>query len=293
MIETRDLWFSYGEREVLKGVNFKAKRGEVTIIMGRNGAGKTTLLLHLNGLLKPKKGEVMLDGIKVNYDKRSIFELRKKVAIVFQNPEDQIIAPTVWEEVAFGPANAGLSLENVEKALKLVGLEGYERRLCSQLSGGEKKKLSVADAIAMHSDFLILDEPTSGLDQPGFEAIVELVLKLKGLGKGIIIATHDFELAERVGDRFYYLEGGEIVYEGEKLNYEIAKKIGIRCYARTLLISNSEISAEIAVKLNGSQSELLKVIAEAILKACEGKRIALQLSDEALKKLKEVAGGER
>ncbi|MEM2272421.1 MAG: ATP-binding cassette domain-containing protein, partial [Archaeoglobaceae archaeon] len=175
MIETIDLWFSYADREVLKGVNFRAKRGEVTVLMGKNGAGKTTLLLHLNGLLKPKKGEVRIDGSKIEYNKKSLLELRKRVSIVFQNPDEQIIAPTVWQEVAFGPANAGIALEKVEEALKLVGLEGYEKRLCSQLSGGEKKRLSIADAIAMDPEFVILDEPTAGLDQLGFDAIVELI----------------------------------------------------------------------------------------------------------------------
>ncbi|MEM4156517.1 MAG: ATP-binding cassette domain-containing protein, partial [Archaeoglobaceae archaeon] len=141
MIETIDLWFSYADREVLKGVNFRAKRGEVTVLMGKNGAGKTTLLLHLNGLLKPKKGEVILDGSKIEYNKKSLLELRKRVSIVFQNPDEQIIAPTVWQEVAFGPANAGIALEKVEEALKLVGLEGYEKRCCSQLSGEGTKRL--------------------------------------------------------------------------------------------------------------------------------------------------------
>lgn len=292
MIETNDLWFSYGDREVLKGVNFKAKQSEVTVIMGRNGAGKTTLLLHLNGLLKPKKGEVRLNGTKVEYDKKSLFELRKRVALVFQNPDDQIIAPTVWEEVAFGPMNAGLSLENVEKALKLVGLEGYEDRLCGQLSGGEKKRLSIADAIAMDPDFVILDEPTAGLDQLGFDSTVELILRLKKLGKGVVVATHDFELAERVGDRFYYLESGKIVYEGNRTNYELAKKLGIRSYGGKIIISsNAERSGELTFRLNwNSRDELAEKILEAILKAYNGKDVVLVFEDGFIEKVRRALG---
>ncbi|MEM1577120.1 MAG: ABC transporter ATP-binding protein [Archaeoglobaceae archaeon] len=294
MIETINLWFSYADREVLKGVNFRAKRGEVTVLMGKNGAGKTTLLLHLNGLLKPKKGEVRIDGSKIEYNKKSLLELRKRVSIVFQNPDEQIIAPTVWQEVAFGPANAGIALEKVEEALKLVGLEGYEKRLCSQLSGGEKKRLSIADAIAMDPEFVILDEPTAGLDQLGFDAIVELIEKLRNAGKGIIIATHDFDLAKRVGDRFYYLEDGRIVYEGESLNFELARKIGIRTFGfgKLIISENEKIGSNFVVNLNGNapNMEKIKKLLEAILKASEGHCVVVNFENGSLEKLKELLG---
>ncbi|MDI9610815.1 MAG: ATP-binding cassette domain-containing protein [Archaeoglobales archaeon] len=294
MIETIDLWFSYADREVLKGVNFRAKRGEVTVLMGKNGAGKTTLLLHLNGLLKPKKGEVRIDGSKIEYNKKSLLELRKRVSIVFQNPDEQIIAPTVWQEVAFGPANVGIALEKVEEALKLVGLEGYEKRLCSQLSGGEKKRLSIADAIAMDPEFVILDEPTAGLDQLGFDAIVELIEKLRNAGKGIIIATHDFDLAKRVGDRFYYLEDGRIVYEGESLNFELARKIGIRTFGfgKLIISENEKIDSNFVVNLNGNapNMEKIKKLLEAILKASEGHCVVVNFENGSLEKLKELLG---
>lgn len=292
MIETRDLWFSYGDREVLRGVNFRARRSEVTVVMGRNGAGKTTLLLHLNGLLRPKRGEVRLNGNRIEYDKKSLFELRKKVAIVFQNPEDQIIAPTVWEEVAFGPANAGLSLENVKDALKLVGLEGYESRLCSQLSGGEKKRLSIADAIAMDPEFVILDEPTAGLDQNGFDMIVELILTLRNLGKGVVIATHDFELASRVGDRFYYLDAGRVVYEGGRISYGLAKKLGIRGQAGMILISNgSEAPTWEVINLNGTSAEIIEKAMEAILKACSGESVLIRVGEGFVERAKKLLEG--
>ncbi|MCS7130354.1 MAG: ATP-binding cassette domain-containing protein [Archaeoglobaceae archaeon] len=295
MIETIDLWFSYGDREVLKGVNFKAVREKVTVLMGKNGAGKTTLLMHLNGLLKPKKGEVRFDGKKIDYSKKSLLELRKKVSIVFQNPDEQIVAPTVWQEVAFGPANAGMGFEKIGEALKLVGLEGYERRLCSQLSGGEKKKLSIADAIAMDPEFIVLDEPTAGLDQPGFDAIVKLIKKLRNDGKGVIIATHDFDLAKKVGDRFYYLDGGRIVYEGDQLNFELARKIGIRTYGfGELVISNENgKSGDLIFVLNeDSPKEIFDRVLNAILKASEGHRVILNFKNNCLEKIKELINSE-
>jgi len=292
MIETRDIWFSYGEMEVLKGLNFMAKRSEVTVVMGRNGAGKTTLLLHLNGLLRPKKGEVRFNGVRVSYDKKTLFELRKKVALVFQNPDDQIIAPTVWEEVAFGPANAGLNRENAMRALKLVGLEGYEERLCSQLSGGEKKRLSIADAIAMDPDFVVMDEPTAGLDQQGFDSIVELILMLRDLGKGVVIATHDLELATKVGDRFYYLDAGRIVYEGESIDYSLAKRLGIRGFAGMVIISSTtESYAEQIVNFNGnSESEILEKTLKAVLKAYSGGRVLLRTDEGFIEGIRRILG---
>jgi cobalt/nickel transport system ATP-binding protein len=293
MIETRDIWFSYGNREVLKGLNFMARQSEVTVVMGKNGAGKTTLLLHLNGLLRPKKGEVRLNGVRVSYDKRALFELRKKVALVFQNPDDQIIAPTVWEEVAFGPANAGLNLENAKRALKLVGLEGYEERLCSQLSGGEKKRLSIADAIAMDPDFVVMDEPTAGLDQPGFDSIVELILMLRELGKGVVIATHDLELATKVGDRFYYLDAGKVVYEGESIDYRLAKRLGIRGFAGMIMIaSTTDTSVEQIVNFNGdSEHEILEKTLKAVLKAYRGESVLLKTGEGFIEGIRRILEG--
>ena len=238
MIETIDLWFSYRDRDVLKGVNFRAERGEVTVLLGRNGAGKTTLLMHLNGLLKPKRGEVRVDGKRVEYSKKGLMELRKKVAFVFQNPDDQIISPTVWQEVAFGPMNAGIYNEKVIKeALKAMGLEGYENRLCNTLSGGEKKRLTIASVLAMNPDYIIMDEPTAGLDGFGFRDMVKIVRRLRNEGKSLIISTHDLDFAMEVADKFVILDDGRIVFEGEQLDFELAEKCGIRCgYIRNLTI---------------------------------------------------------
>ncbi len=229
MIETRDLWFSYGGRAVLRGVDFKARKGEVTVLLGRNGAGKTTLLLHLNGLLKPERGEIWVDGEKVEYTKKGLVKLRKKVGFVFQNPDDQIIAPTVWQEVAFGPKNIGIDDEDVvRRALKLMNLEGYENRLCNQLSGGEKKRVTIASILSMNPDYIIMDEPTAGLDGVGLRSTIEIVEMLKREGKSLIISTHDIDFALAVADRFVILDGGRIIFEDTQLDFELAEACGLR-----------------------------------------------------------------
>ncbi|MEM0350502.1 MAG: ATP-binding cassette domain-containing protein, partial [Archaeoglobaceae archaeon] len=222
------LWFRYGKEYVLKGVSFKAEKG-VTIIMGRNGSGKTTLLLNIIGILKPERGEIIVEGEKVKFDKKSLDELRKKVTLVFQNPDDQIIAPTVWQEVAFGAKNAGKDFKKLtKKALELCDLSEFERAPCSILSGGMKKLLTIASAIAMDPKIILLDEPTAGLDGISFKKLVNIIENLKDSGKVLIIATHDYDLARAVGDKFVFLNEGRVIYEGREIRKDIARKIGVR-----------------------------------------------------------------
>ncbi|MEM0203710.1 MAG: ATP-binding cassette domain-containing protein [Archaeoglobaceae archaeon] len=226
MLEVRDLWFRYDKEYVLKGVSFKADG--VTILMGRNGSGKTTLLLNIIGVLKPERGEIRIKGEKISYGKKDLKELRKKVAFVFQNSDDQIIAPTVWQEVAFGAINAGKDLELAREALKFCGLEGFESYPCSTLSGGQKRLLTIASAIAMDPELILMDEPTAGLDGVAFENFVQIVRKLRKKGKSFLISTHDYDLAKAIGDHFVLLNDGKVVYEGEELRKELAKRIGVR-----------------------------------------------------------------
>ncbi len=287
MIQAVKLRFSYRDREVLNGIDFIAEKGKVTVLMGRNGAGKTTLLKHFNGLLKPSSGKVLIDGEEVKYDRKSLLKVRKKVFYVFQNPDDQILSPTVWQDVAFGPRNLGLSGNDLEKvvkdALKAVGLEGYEKRLCSTLSGGEKRKLAIASALAMNSDYYIMDEPSANVDGDGFEMIVETVEKLRSDGKGVVVSTHDLDLAKAVGDRFYFMENGRIVWSGEKFNYRIARKLGIRTFAFGKVILSDQVNhavkkVDYVAVQNGDASieRSFRIISgnavfeRAVLKAIEG-----------------------
>ncbi|AEC52391.1 ABC-type cobalt transport system, ATPase component [Pyrococcus sp. NA2] len=181
MIRIINLHFSYqnSDKEVLKGVNLEIKKGEIFGILGPNGAGKSTLLLHLNGLLKPKKGRVEVNGIDPSKNPK---EVRKIVGIVFQDPNDQLFCPTVFEDVAFGPYNLGLrgnELKNrVLWALDKVGMRDYIWKETKNLSFGEKKRIAIATVVAMKPEILILDEPFANLDFKAKTLVRNLILEL-------------------------------------------------------------------------------------------------------------------
>jgi cobalt/nickel transport system ATP-binding protein len=218
ILEARDIRYRYPHgMEAIRGISFHVRRGEKVALVGPNGAGKSTLLLMFNGMLRPDSGVLLFDNRPIRYDSGSLRELRRRVGFVFQNPDRQIIAPTVYQDVAFGPTNLGLPDEKVrlavEAALRNVGLSGFERRPPHQLSSGEKKRVAIAGVLAMDPDLLVLDEPTSNLDPAGSEDIMELLEELKGDGKTLFISTHDVELAYPWADRVILLRGGEILQE--------------------------------------------------------------------------------
>lgn len=230
-IETRDLSFAYGEAPVLEGVDFRADRGEVTVLLGRNGAGKSTLLRQFNGLLEPDSGVVYVDGERVEYDGEGLRSLRRTVGYLFQNPDDQLVAPTVRQDVAFGPENLGVDPgRRVDEALETVGLEERGERLCNTLSGGEKKRASLAGVLAMEPDYLLLDEPTLGLDGDGCARVCGDVQRLREAGITVVIATHDLGFSLAVGDSFAVLEDGEIAYSGSSISREQAVEFGLRTF---------------------------------------------------------------
>lgn len=175
MIEIKGLHFSYGGREVLRGVNLRIKKGEAFGLLGPNGAGKSTLILHLNGLLKPKKGEVIINGIN---PVKKPGKARKIVGLVFQDPNDQLFSPTVFEDVAFGPYNLGLRgkelRKRVEEALGRVGMLDYINRETKALSFGEKKRIAIATVLAMEPEVIVFDEPFANLDFKGKKAVRRL-----------------------------------------------------------------------------------------------------------------------
>ncbi|MDI9615686.1 ATP-binding cassette domain-containing protein [Methanothermobacter sp.] len=219
IIEAVNIRYTYPDgTQALKGINFHAKKGEVVALLGPNGAGKSTLFLHFNGILQPTSGKVLVDGKEIDYSKSGLIEVRQKVGIVFQNPDDQLFAPRVDEDVAFGPLNMGLDEDEVEErvkdALRKVGMSGYEDRPPHHLSGGEKKRVAIAGILAMKPDIMILDEPTSGLDPRGASQILRLLHELNEEGMTIIISTHDVDLAPLYSDRIYIISGGEIISEG-------------------------------------------------------------------------------
>jgi cobalt/nickel transport system ATP-binding protein len=218
ILEARDIRYRYPRgMEAIRGISFHIRRKEKIALVGPNGAGKSTLLMMFNGMVRPDSGLMLFDNQPVLYDTASLRVLRKRVGFVLQNPDRQIIAPTVFQDVAFGPTNLGYReyevKDAVTRALRHVGLEGFERRPPHQLSGGEKKRVAIAGVLAMDPDVLVFDEPTSGLDPSGSEDIMELLDELNHGGKTIILSTHDVELAYPWADRAILMIGGKILQE--------------------------------------------------------------------------------
>lgn len=218
ILEARNIRYRYPRgMEAIRGISFHVRKKEKIALVGPNGAGKSTLLMMFNGMIRPDSGLMLFDNQPLQYDTASLRVLRKRVGFVLQNPDRQIIAPTVYQDVAFGPTNLGYSepevKEAVTRALHHVGLEGFERRPPHQLSGGEKKRTAIAGVLAMDPDMLVFDEPTSGLDPSGSEDLMELLDELNHAGKTIIISTHDVELVYPWADRAILMLGGKILQE--------------------------------------------------------------------------------
>ena len=219
VIETKDITYEYPDgTKALEKVNFDVEEGKIVALLGPNGAGKSTLFLHFNGILRPSIGTIVIDGEPVNYNKKDLMRIRQKVGIVFQNPDDQLFAPTVLEDVAFGPMNMGLSKEEVEdrvkEALIRVGMDGFEKKPPHHLSGGQKKRVAIAGILAMKPKIMVLDEPTSGLDPKGASQILRLLYKLNKEGITIVISTHDVDLVPLYASKVYIISDGKIIKEG-------------------------------------------------------------------------------
>jgi cobalt/nickel transport system ATP-binding protein len=218
IIEARDVQYTYpGGLKAIKGISFHIRQGEKIALVGPNGAGKSTLLQMCNGMIRPSSGTILIGNTPIEYKARSLRDIRRRIGFVLQNSDRQIIAPTVYQDVAFGPTNLGYDKQTVhnlvEQALQQVGLVGFERRPPYQLSGGEKKRVAIAGVLAMDPDVLIFDEPTSGLDPAGSEELMDLLDELHHDGKTIIISTHDLELAYPWADRAILLLNGKILQE--------------------------------------------------------------------------------
>lgn len=181
------------------------EKGERVAVLGRNGAGKSTFFLLCNGVLEPKTGSIFCAGKAVTRKKQDLLELRRRVGIVFQEAENQILAVTVEGEVSFGPLNLGLSLPEVERrtadALSAMGLEGYAQRSPQYLSGGEKKRVTIADILAMEPDVILLDEPTASLDPENVARLEEILDRLTQAGIALLVSTHDVDFATRFARR--------------------------------------------------------------------------------------------
>ena len=218
MIEVEEVHFTYPNRvEALKGVSLIIRNGEFVAIMGQNGAGKTTLVKHFNGLLKPSKGIVRVDGTETT--KTSVAALARNTGFVFQNPDHQLFSESVEEEIGFALKNFGFEAEVIEKritwALNLLGLAQYRKTSPFLLSGGERKRVALASVLAWNPETLILDEPTIGQDYQQKEKLRQFIVQMQTQGKTVVIVTHDVEFVAECNPRVVLMKEGTIVADGE------------------------------------------------------------------------------
>lgn len=225
ILETKKLSFFYKGREkaALEDVNIKIRSGAKTVILGANGAGKSTLFYHFNGVYQPSTGLVYYNGKPLNYRRKALRRLRSEVAVVLQNPDDQIFSSTVGEDVAFGPRNLGLSEdeieERVDEALFQTGMTALKEQGTLKLSYGQRKRLVLAGAIAMRPKLLILDEPTAGLDPQMAHEVMEIADQLHHTGTTVLISTHDVDLAYEWADEINVLRMSKLIYSGNSEDF--------------------------------------------------------------------------
>ncbi len=220
MIKIENLYKKFGDNEVLRGVNLEIRDGETVVIIGKSGCGKSVLLKHIMGLLRPDKGKIIVDGIDISSSKDTLFEIRKKFGLVFQGAAlfDSL---TVAENVMIGLIEKKRMkfeemLKMAREKLELVGLKDVEFLKPSELSGGMKKRVGIARALALDPEYILYDEPTTGLDPIIAEKINLLIIDLKKrLNKTTIVVTHDMHSAFKVGDRIAMLNEGRIIFDGK------------------------------------------------------------------------------
>lgn len=265
----------------LDNVSLSFERAERIALLGTNGSGKTTLLNHLNGILKPTSGQILFDGNPLRYDAKSLLELRKRVGFVFQDPNDQLFAPTVKQDVAFGPLNLGYSTEKVktivDEALRTVGMSEFAEKPPHFLSLGQKKRVALAGVLAMQPEVIIMDEPTSNLDPRATSEILHLLLQLnKQAGITLLLATHDVDMVPLFANKLYILNRGKLVSEGTPeetfSNGELIRQVNLRSPRITHLFEvlkredNLPIGAQMPLTIGEARREIM-----ALLKTKSGK----------------------
>ena len=224
IIKTEDLIFDYtvfdengdetGKNRILTDINLSIEEGSFVAVLGHNGSGKSTLAKHFNGILLPTSGKVLVDGIDTT-DESRIYDIRQTVGMVFQNPDNQIIASVVEEDVGFGPENMGIPTEEiwerVEESLKSVGMWEYRKNSPNKLSGGQKQRVAIGRALINNPNVILADEPTGNLDPKTTEDVINLLLKIKKkYNKTVIIVTHDMEIGTYC-DRMIKIDQGTVV----------------------------------------------------------------------------------
>jgi cobalt/nickel transport system ATP-binding protein len=227
LLEVRDLSFAYDKKTILHKINVSIQRGERIAVMGCNGAGKSTFLLNLNGVLQPDAGEIWFDDVKLC--RKDYNSLRRRVGFVFQDSDSQLVASNVRAEISFGPMNMGLPREEVKRrvdeAVSYMSLEELVDRAPHYLSGGEKKRVAIADILAMEPELLIFDEPMAALDPLNAQNVEQILSRLHDEGKTLVIATHDVDFAYRFADRILVFADGELIADRKPIDIFHDEKI--------------------------------------------------------------------
>ena len=219
-VETEQISYTYegNEKKALDGVSLKLKKGRKIAFMGGNGSGKSTLFLCMNGILKPQEGKVRINGSPVEYTRKGLLDVRRKVGIVFQEPDDQLFSASVFQEISFGILNLGVDEESarkeVERVIEKLGITPFRDRPAHALSGGQKKLVSIADILVMHPEVLILDEPASSLDPKHRKLVRSIIGQLSESGMTILMATHDVDYAFAWADEIVLLHEGKVLRQG-------------------------------------------------------------------------------
>jgi len=272
VLEVRDLCHRYPhlDSNTLDKINLKVFKGERVAVLGANGAGKSTLFKHLNGILKPLSGEVLIKGEKMT--KKNLRTCRETVGIVFQDPDDQVLAPSVEEDIAFGPINMGLSRNEVERrvkeALEMVGLTGFEERAPHHLSGGQKKLVAIAGILAMRPEVIVLDEPTAGLDPLSSARVLELIMKMnRELGITLLLSTHNVDVVPYFAERVFVLHHGRLEADGSPYEIfsdpELLRKAHLRLprVAEVFeMLQQKGLNVNIQITAEAARDEILRLV---------------------------------
>lgn len=220
VIEVQDVSYTYDgdSKKALDGLNLNIRRGAKVAFMGGNGSGKSTLFLCLNGIRRPDTGRICIDGKPIRYTRKGLLEVRGKVGIVFQEPDDQLFSASVYEEISFGILNLGTDEETarkeVERVIEELEITPFQDRPAHALSGGQKKQVAIADILVMHPEVMILDEPAAALDPKHTGKVEEIVESLTAKGITVLMATHDMDYAYDWADEIVLMHEGKVIRQG-------------------------------------------------------------------------------
>ena len=220
IIEVENLCYTYdgNDERALDRMNLKIRRGRKVAFLGGNGSGKSTFFLCLNGIRRPDDGRILIDGTPVKYTRKGLLDLRRKVGVVFQEPDDQLFCASVYQEISFGIMNLGAdeaeAEREVERVIEELGITPFQERPAHALSGGQKKLVAIADILVMHPEVMILDEPTAALDPKHTRIVQDIISKLTERGITVLMATHDMDYAYGWADEIVLMHEGKVLRSG-------------------------------------------------------------------------------